>query len=168
MAGLGRKPLVRIALFGLLVLCFASNTPLLPATWVRIAGRVTAITNGQGVPVGLITWAKPDGTQSWQIFPQGCVPPDWLPPPLDFGPATEQAFLQLYGTGVRGRTSLAGVSVKIGGIDAPVEYAGALTGHTGRDQVKVQLPRNLAGRGEVDLVLTVDGEVASTVRVNIG
>jgi hypothetical protein len=29
------------------------------------------------------------------------------------------------------------------------------------------LPRSLAGRGEVDIVLTVDGKRANTVKVNI-
>src|SRR6185503_14982835 len=33
------------------------------------------------------------------------------------------------------------------------------------DQLNVSLPRTLAGRGEVDLVLTVDGRPANTVRV---
>jgi uncharacterized protein (TIGR03437 family) len=37
----------------------------------------------------------------------------------------------------------------------------------GLDQVNVQLPRSLAGRGDVDVVLTVDGKIAIMVRVNI-
>ncbi len=32
--------------------------------------------------------------------------------------------------------------------------------------IQVQVLRSLAGRGEVDLVLTVDGKVANTVRIN--
>jgi uncharacterized protein (TIGR03437 family) len=37
----------------------------------------------------------------------------------------------------------------------------------GLDQINILLTRNLVGRGEVDLVLTVDGQAANTVRVNI-
>jgi uncharacterized protein (TIGR03437 family) len=51
-------------------------------------------------------------------------------------------------------------------VEAPVEYAGE-QGAAGLDQVNVVLPRSLAGRGEVDVVLTVEGQAANTVRVNI-
>ena len=38
----------------------------------------------------------------------------------------------------------------------------------GLDQVNLgPLPRSLTGRGEVDIVLTVDGKVANTVTVTI-
>jgi uncharacterized protein (TIGR03437 family) len=37
----------------------------------------------------------------------------------------------------------------------------------GLDEVDVTVPATLAGRGEVDLRLTVGGKVANTVRVNI-
>jgi hypothetical protein len=33
--------------------------------------------------------------------------------------------------------------------------------------VNVLLPKTLAGRGEVDVVLSVDGSAANTVRLNI-
>ena len=33
-------------------------------------------------------------------------------------------------------------------------------------QINLRLPRSLAGRGEVDITLTVDGRRANTVRVN--
>ncbi|MGH9855169.1 MAG: hypothetical protein ACREBD_35500 [Blastocatellia bacterium] len=35
------------------------------------------------------------------------------------------------------------------------------------DQVNLRLPRGLAGRGEVNVVLTVDGKTANTVRINV-
>jgi len=37
----------------------------------------------------------------------------------------------------------------------------------GLDQLNLIVPRSLAGRGEVDVVLTVDGRTANTVKVNI-
>jgi uncharacterized protein (TIGR03437 family) len=35
------------------------------------------------------------------------------------------------------------------------------------DQVNLRLPRSLAGRGEVELALTVDGREANRVKVQI-
>ena len=45
-------------------------------------------------------------------------------------------------------------------------YVGAQGDMIGLDQVNVALPRTLIGRGEVDLVLTVEGKAAYTVRIN--
>jgi uncharacterized protein (TIGR03437 family) len=75
--------------------------------------------------------------------------------------------LLLFGTGIRGYSALSAVSANIGGLDAPVLGAGAQGQFAGLDQVHVRLPRLLAGRGEVDIVLTVDGRTANTVKVNI-
>jgi uncharacterized protein (TIGR03437 family) len=86
--------------------------------------------------------------------------------PIDLGSSNEQVFLLLFATGVRGRSTLDAVNVKIGGVDAPVSFAGE-QGSPGLDQINVALPRALAGRGEVDVVLTVDGKTANVVRINI-
>ncbi len=117
-------------------------------------GLFTANASGSGIPaaVGL---RVSGGVQT--LLPS-------LTTPIDLGPETDEVFLLLFGTGIRGGTS---TTVKIGGIDAPVAYAGAQGTMAGLDQVNVKLPRVLAGRGEVDLVLTVDGKAANTVRVRI-
>ena len=86
--------------------------------------------------------------------------------PIDLGPEGDQVFLLLFGTGVRGRSALDKVTVKVGGVDAPVGYAGA-QGLVGLDQINVELPRSLVGKGEVDVLLTADGKIANTVRINI-
>jgi len=86
--------------------------------------------------------------------------------PIDLGSGAEQVYLLLFGTGVRGRSSLSAVSVRINGIDAPVTFAGE-QGSPGLDQINVALPRALAGSGEVDVSLLVDGKTANTVRINI-
>ncbi|MCI0391789.1 MAG: hypothetical protein MOB07_23850, partial [Acidobacteria bacterium] len=71
--------------------------------------------------------------------------------------------LILYGTGIRFRSSLGAVRSKIGGLDTEVVYAGLQGFFVGVDQVNIRLPRSLAGRGDVDIVLTVDGQTANTV-----
>lgn len=46
-------------------------------------------------------------------------------------------------------------------------YAGPQGGFVGLDQLNLRLPGALIGRGEVDLVLTVDGKTANTTRIVI-
>lgn len=56
----------------------------------------------------------------------------------------------------------------IGGTTVPVAAAAAHTLYSGLDQVNAgPLPRTLVGKGEVGLVLKVDGRTANTVTVNI-
>jgi uncharacterized protein (TIGR03437 family) len=76
-------------------------------------------------------------------------------------------YMSLYGTGIRNRSSLDKVSVTIGGVAAPVLYAGPQGQYPGLDQVNILLPLQLRGKGETDLVLTVDGQTANTVRIAI-
>jgi uncharacterized protein (TIGR03437 family) len=83
------------------------------------------------------------------------------PVPIDLGPASDQVFLSLFGTGFRGRSSLGNVSVRIGEIDLPVEYAGPQGEFAGLDQINVRLPRSLAGRNaylDNTLYVSVDGK----------
>jgi uncharacterized protein (TIGR03437 family) len=130
-------------------------------------GLYTATSSGSGVAAAIAVHSKPDGTQTSELIAN----PDGTSRPIDLGPPDEIVVLLLYGTGVRYRGSLDAVAVSIGGISftlnaARFEYAGPAPGFVGLDQVNVQVPRSLIGRGEVDLVLTVDGQAANTVRVN--
>jgi uncharacterized protein (TIGR03437 family) len=75
-------------------------------------------------------------------------------------------YLILFGTGIRGRSSLAGVSAQIGGVAVTVEYAGPVAGLVGLDQLNLVVPAVLAGRGEVDVTVTVDGKTSNAVKVN--
>jgi len=90
---------------------------------------------------------------------------DVVPLPINLGPASEQVYLELYGTGIRNAKS---VSVTIGGVGVPVLYSGAAPGYAGEDQVNIgPLPQSLAGHGAVNILLTADGEPANTVNVTI-
>jgi uncharacterized protein (TIGR03437 family) len=75
--------------------------------------------------------------------------------------------VSFYGTGIRGRKSLADVSLTIGGVSALVQYAGPQGEYPGLDQVTVALPLTLHGAGEADVVLTVDGQTSNTVRIAV-
>ncbi|MEO6723923.1 MAG: hypothetical protein ABIP14_01355, partial [Blastocatellia bacterium] len=87
--------------------------------------------------------------------------------PVDLGPEGDQVFLILYGTGWRYHSSLSAVTTKIGGVNAETSYAGLQGDYAGLDQLNVRLPRSLAGRGEVDVMLSVDGTAANVVRVSV-
>jgi len=76
-------------------------------------------------------------------------------------------FSTLYATGLRNRSALENVSCTIGSASAPVLYAGPQMSFDGLDQVNFQIPTSLKGRGEVDVVLTVDGQRSNTVKVSI-
>jgi uncharacterized protein (TIGR03437 family) len=142
----------------------------LSAGMVNIAavapGLFSANSSGQGVAAAIALRIKADGSQSFEAvsrFENG----QFVAVPLDLGPAGEQVFLLLFGTGLRGRSNLNAASLRIGGTSAAIFYLGAQGDLAGLDQVNVQLPRSLAGRGEVDLLLTVDGKAANTVRVAV-
>jgi uncharacterized protein (TIGR03437 family) len=95
-----------------------------------------------------------------------CSAGNCKPVPIDVG-VDAPVYLSLYATGVRGRTSLDNVTVTIGGVNAPVLFAGPQPSFTGLDQVNVALPLSLRGRGEVDVVLTVDGQTSNPARIAI-
>jgi uncharacterized protein (TIGR03437 family) len=86
--------------------------------------------------------------------------------PIDLGPAGDQVYLSLFGTGIR--SAAAGqVSVQIQGISAPVIYAGPQSQFSGLDQVNVLLPRELTGTGDASVVLTAAGSDAPTVHISV-
>ena len=133
----------------------------------RVApGFFTVNSSGSGYPVGQALRYKPsDANASPQS--ESLVTIDGQARPIDLGGNSDQVFLVLYGTGFRFRSSLANVTARLGGEIAPVHFVGAQGDFTGLDQVNIQIPRSLIGRGEVNLVLTVDGQPANVVKVFI-
>ncbi len=129
-------------------------------------GLFTADGSGRGIPAAYVLRARGSSPltseQIWQAT-SGVL----APVPIDIGPETDQLFLVLFGTGIRYRTSLSNAVVRIGGVAAEVLYAGEAPGFVGLDQCNVRIPRSLAGRGAVDLELSIDGQPANVVRITI-
>ena len=126
----------------------------------------TANSSGQGVATAQALRVKQNGQQVYEPVAEfNAGQSAFVAKPIDLTQPGETLYLILYGTGLRYRSSPAAVSVEIGGVLVGVLYAGATPGLDGLDQVNLQLPNNLAGRGEVDLVLTVDGKKANTVKL---
>ncbi len=131
-------------------------------------GLFAANANGQGVAAAIALRVSGDGTRSFEPVAQfDSATNRFVSLPIDLGPDTDQVFLLLFATGVRGRTALSAVRVTFGGVDAEVLFAGAQADFAGLDQINARLQRSLIGRGEVDVTLTVDGRAANLVRVRI-
>ena len=55
--------------------------------------------------------------------------------------------------------------ISAGGVNAVVEYAGSQNEFPGLDQVNVVLPRAVAGKGSVEIVVTVEGKASNSARL---
>jgi uncharacterized protein (TIGR03437 family) len=86
--------------------------------------------------------------------------------PISLGSTGDQVYLILYGTGIAAAGS-AKTTATIGGVNAPVLYAGPQGGSPGLDQVNVLIPASLAGKGNVNLQLTAGGIPANPVQITI-
>src|SRR5438477_270657 len=129
-------------------------------------GLFTANGNGAGAAAATAVRVNSDNSQSpVNVFQCGTTALSCTPTAIDVSGGA--VYLTLYGTGIRNRSSLANVTVSIGGVEAPVLFAGAQGGFVGLDQVNVQVPTSLRGRGSVNIVLTVDGKTANTVTINV-
>jgi uncharacterized protein (TIGR03437 family) len=127
------------------------------------AGLFAANADGQGVPAAVGLRVKANGAQSYEAVAQ-LNGTRFSPLPIELGPTGEQVFLVLYGTGIRFKQT---ITASIGGVEANVLFTGAVAGLAGLDQVNLALPRALIGRGEIEVVLRVDGVNANTVRINV-
>jgi uncharacterized protein (TIGR03437 family) len=119
-------------------------------------GLFSADNSGQGLAAAQVLRVAANGAQTIEAVTRAAS--------IDLGPATDRVYLILYGTGIRrGRKTLGAV----GGALVEVQYAGAQGGFPGLDQVNLLLPRTLAGRGEVDVVVAVDEVESNTLKVSI-
>lgn len=128
----------------------------------------TADATGKGLTVAVVQRVKANGAISYESIAR--FEPalgKFVPIPIDLSLPTDQVFLVLFATGVRNRSSLTAVTAKLGGIDAQVLFAGAAPDFAGLDQINLRLPQSLAGRGLVNIALTVDGQTANTVTISI-
>jgi len=131
-------------------------------------GLFTLNSTGRGLPAANVERIKANGARTTEAIAQfDPVQNQFVPIPIDLGAADDQVFLVLFGTGFRFRTALSAVTATIGGTAAEVSFVGAQGGFVGLDQANVRIPHSLTTRGEVNVVLTVDGQPANTVRVSI-
>lgn len=130
-------------------------------------GLFTADASGRGWPAGYVLRVRPGGAQSTEAIARfDAAQGRFVAVPIDLSNNDDQVFLVLFGTGLRGRSALSNVALRIGGTDVAVGYLGAHDSLVGLDQLNALLPRSLGGRGEVEVSLTVDGQPANVLRVS--
>ncbi len=129
-------------------------------------GLFAANQNGRGAAAANIVFVSGTNRRSEPNAACDANGQNCVPRPIDLN-STDEVFVELYGTGLRNHSGLANVTVNVGGEVVPVTFASAQPNFVGLDQVNIRLPRSLTGRGEVDVVLTVDGKAANPVRINL-
>ena len=101
-------------------------------------GIFTANQNGAGAPAGFAIRVKTGDMQSREsLYKLDTATGKYVPAQIDLGPEGEVIVLELYGTGLRGRSAQSAVTATIG------------------------------GRGEVDVELIVDSKAANAVKIAI-
>ena len=134
-------------------------------TIASVAPGVFALNSANLVAAVAILVAN-DGTQTveqvYTVNPAGAI----IAAPISLGQSTDQAVLEIFGTGIRA-AGTSGVSATVGGVSVPVQFAGPQGSFDGLDQVNVLLPRSLAGKGSVPIQLTVGGIVANATNITI-
>ena len=86
--------------------------------------------------------------------------------PLNLGSEGDQVYLQMFGTGIRGWESE--LSCTVGGTIVEIYSAAPRPDSPGVDQIILgPLPRDLAGSGEVEVILVADGRSSNSVTISI-
>jgi uncharacterized protein (TIGR03437 family) len=130
-------------------------------------GVFSADSTGKGLAAAAVLRVKSNGSQNYEQVVMLDSTGKYVALPIDLGPEGDQVFLVIFGTGIRHRSSLAGVTATVGGVAVEVLYAGQQGFFFGLDQVNLRLARSLAGRGLVNVALTVDGMPANVLQVVI-
>ncbi|MGA2132423.1 MAG: hypothetical protein ABSH50_09030 [Bryobacteraceae bacterium] len=128
-------------------------------------GIYTATANGQGAAAAEAIIVHADGSQSTQATFTCSSAVNCSPAPITLA-STDALYIELYGTGIRHVSALANATATVAGQSVAVQYAGP-SSYTGEDQVNIQIPQSLFNSGTVNLVLTVDGQSANTVQLNL-
>jgi len=153
---------------GVAKVTIAGNGSTQTSTNVQIAAVAPALftLNNSGLATSYAVRVSSTGTQTVEpVFTQnsaGLISPS----PINMGSSTDTVYLILYGTGFD-TAGTSNVTATVNGVNAPVLYAGPGGGSPGLDQVNIQLPSSLAGKGNVNLQMTAAGVAANPVQITI-
>ena len=139
----------------------------MPIQIARVApGLYSANGDGRGAPAASMVRARPDGSQTYEpVASYDAAQGNFSPAPIDFGPGDDRLVLILYGTGLRNPANLAATRVAFADVSVPVQYAGPQNQFPGLDQINVEIPRSLAGRGTIAISVVVDGVSSNAVQL---
>ncbi len=140
-----------------------------PATIDTLApGLFSAAGSGAGVAAAQVLRVKTDGTLIYEsVASFNSATNAFVPVPIAFGTTGDQLFLVAYGTAFRTNPGVSSASATIGGDAAEVLYAGSQNELAGLDQANIRLLPALAGRGTVNVALTIAGKAANVVTITM-
>ncbi|MBS1810507.1 MAG: YHYH protein [Acidobacteria bacterium] len=122
--------------------------------------------SGKGLAAAIIQRVKANGIQSYEpVVRFDSAQNQLVAVPVDFGAASDQLYLVLFGTGIRARSAVENVKVVVGVGAQEVLYAGDQREFVGLDQINLRLDRSLSGLGETSISVTIDGKAANQVKV---
>jgi uncharacterized protein (TIGR03437 family) len=136
---------------------------------VTAPGIYSENASGAGVVAGYLLTVHADGSQSAQspLFQYNPNTSQYVAIPIVWNTATDQQYLILYGTGLRGAQQSA-VTATMNGISVPILYAGPQAQFAGEDQINLgPIPTSLKGAGTVNIVISANGQASNTVSVSI-
>ena len=124
----------------------------------------TANSDGKGPPAGFAV-AVDGGSQTLTPLFQCAAAGRCSPAPINAPQKTSELYLVLFGTGIRrqaGRTTAFCASTPL-----EVTYAGEQVQYEGLDQVNLRVPIGFPQRGQMDLIIRVNGVSANPVRIDL-
>ncbi len=143
-------------------------------------GIFTANSTGSGVPAAVLQRFKPNGQQVIEsLYQFNAAVNRFVTKPIDLSQPGERVFLILFLTGIRHAADANGdgnlnenIRVLIGGNERTPQFAGRQPEFVGLDQINVEIPNSLIGRGIVNVSVSgigfsssrlVDIEIAGAV-----
>lgn len=128
-------------------------------------GVFTASSDANGPPAGYLLRIRADGFRTLEPVARfDTASGKWVTLPIDFVNDTDILFLVVAATGIR-HVPGGQVSIEIGGVTLLSQYAGVQPGFEGLDQINVELPRSLKGKGEVDAVVIAEMKRSNTFKL---
>lgn len=138
----------------------------------RVAPAIfTANANGKGVAAATVIRFKTDGSQSYEsLYEYNQTVQRFITKPIDLGPEGDRLFLVLFLSGIRraddpnsdGNVN-ENARVLIGGNEIAPLFAGRQPDFVGLDQINVEIPRSLIGRGVVNVSVSATGFTSSNL-----
>ena len=108
-----------------------------------------------GIAAAWVTRFKADGSISVEpVFRFDSETKTVVGVPIDLGPASDEVYLSLLGTGIRNRSDLGSIHIIFDRQSPPALYAGPQFAYTGVDQINLLLPRALAGSGMTAILIS--------------
>jgi len=141
---------------------FVNVGPVAPGLFLANGG-------GSSPPAGYVLRFRANGSQVAEpVFRFDAGQNRFVTVPIDLSNNGDLVFLIVFGTGFRSRTNLSAVSFQdpSNNVIGEVTYAGLQGEFLGLDQTNLLLNSSLAGRGDTQLTLVVDGSRSNSIVVN--